>query len=222
MSIVQRDETNELVKVRYIGYDSSYNEWRPESDIINLSDEEDHVQEDSGNTSCSTYPGSSGQSALTTSMAVLNSFPPKHHSLYEELLFRIKSLLTCSRKGDSLCCIAMGFDTIHFEGLARRGVLCKTNRGQVYTLPTLTKLDDILGAQWYVRGINTAGDFCYVQPKTVKYELKFCKGKPDYQLLEDGTLQQYTYGIRHQLFFRFVRGDGISSQWYKTLDLCKK
>ena len=117
----------------------------------------------------STYPGSSGQSALTTSTpaAVLNSFPPTHHSLYEELLFQIKSLLTSSRKGDPLCCIN-GFDTIHFEGLARRGVLCKTNRGQVYALPTLTKLDDILGAQWYVRGINTAGDFCYVQPKTVK------------------------------------------------------
>jgi len=112
----------------------------------------------------------------------------------------------------------MGFDTIHFNGLAMCGV--KNLKQNVYTLVALTKLDDILGSRWYIRGINTAGDFCYVEPKTVKYHLKYCAGKPDYQLLDDGTLKQYTFGTRHQLIFRFICGDGISSQWYNILNLC--
>ena len=112
--------------------------------------------------------------------------------------------------------------TLHFEGWVRRGVLDKKLKQNVYTLTTLIRLDDILGSQWYIRGINTAVDFCYVQPKTVKYYLKFCAGKPDYQLLDDDTLLQCTYGIRHELIFRFVRGDGISSQWRNVINLCKK
>ena len=116
----------------------------------------------------------------------------------------------------------MGFDTIHFDGLVRRGVSDKKLNQNVYTLTSLTKFDDILGSRWYIRGINTAGDFCYVQPKTVKYQLKFFAGKPDYQLSDDVTLQQCIYGIQYELIFRFIRGDGISSQWYNVLNLCKK
>ena len=33
LQVVEKDE---LVKVRYIGYDSNYDEWRPASDIIDL------------------------------------------------------------------------------------------------------------------------------------------------------------------------------------------
>ena len=144
-------------------------------------------------------------------VTVPDLFPVKQYNLYEELLFGIKSLLTSSRKGDPLCCVAMGFDTIHFDGLVRRGVLNKKLKQNVYTL---TRLDDILGSQWYIRG-----DFCYVQPKTVKYYLKFCAGKPDYQLLDDSTLLQCSYSIRHELIFRFVHGDGISSQWHNVINL---
>ena len=39
LNIVEHDEANELVKVRYIGYNSSYDEWRPKTDIVNLDEE---------------------------------------------------------------------------------------------------------------------------------------------------------------------------------------
>ena len=115
----------------------------------------------------------------------------------------------------------MPFDTVHFDGLIRRGVLDKQSKKQgMYLLTALTKLDDILGERWYIRGLNTAGDFCYVQPETVRYQLQFHRGKLDYQLLDDGTLKQCKYGIRYQLIFRFVRNDATSSQWSNILKLC--
>ena len=46
LQVVEKDAVNELVKVRYIGYDSNYDEWRPASDIIDLT-EDDPIQEDS-------------------------------------------------------------------------------------------------------------------------------------------------------------------------------
>ena len=102
-----------------------------------------------------------------------------------------------------MCCVSMGFDTIHFDGLVMRSVLAdrksQNSKRYIYTLSTLTKLDDILGSRWYIRGINAAGDFCFVEPKTVRYQLLFSSGKADYQLLEDGTLKQFVYGARHQL-----------------------
>ena len=63
----------------------------------------------------------------------------------------------------------MTFDAIHFNGLIRRGTLVKGQQ-TVYTLSILTKLDDTLGQRWYIRDINAAGDFCYVQPGTVRYQ----------------------------------------------------
>ena len=158
----------------------------------------------------------SGASDSTCDVQV-QLLPVKSYSLYEELRFRIKSLLVSTRKGDPNCCVSMPFDTIHFDGLMRRGVLKHGN----YTLSTLTKLDDILGERWYIKGLNTAGDFCYVEPKTVRYQLRLCLGKPDYQLLNDGTLKQYVYGVRYQLIIRFLRNDGVSSQWNNVLKLCK-
>ena len=65
------------------------------------------------------------------------------------------------------------------------------------------------------------GIFVLSNQKTVRYQLLFSSGKADYQLLEDGTLKQFVYGAQHQLIFRFVRGDSISSQWNNILKLCK-
>ena len=41
----------------------------------------------------------------------------KPFSLYEEMTYRVKSLLFSSRKRDPVCCISMSFDAIHFDGL---------------------------------------------------------------------------------------------------------
>ena len=113
---------------------------------------------------------------------------PKPNNLYEELLLWIKSQLCSHRKRDPTCCISMGFDVIHFNGLARRGVLDKKPQQNVYTL---TKLGDLLGSRWYIRGINTVEDLlCGAKDGKVSVEVL-----PRQSRLPTATLKQYTYGI---------------------------
>ena len=63
----------------------------------------------------------------------------------------------------------MPFDKVHFNGLIRRDVLDKKRSKNLYCLSVLTKFDGILGERWYIKGINSAGDFCHIQTKTVRY-----------------------------------------------------
>ena len=63
-------------------------------------------------------------------------------------------------------------------------------------------------------GLNSTGDFCYIELGTVKYHMECCKGKPYYQLQEDGYITTMHFGIRHQLTFQFARNDGTSLQWH--------
>ena len=93
--------------------------------------------------------------------------------LYDDLRSRIKSLLLSHRKGDPVCHIR-SFNAIEVDGLIRQSKLANPthSKKQVYTLPTLSKLDDILGSRWYIRGINEAGDFCFVPPGTVNFHLR--------------------------------------------------
>ena len=202
------EEDGERVKVAYVGYGSQHNEWRPRSDIVVLNE---HEQGES----------SSDESDTDPPLA-----PMKQFSLYEELAYRIKSLLFSSRKGDPVCCITMSFDSIYFDGLIRRGTsVARTARQPVklkkYTLSSLTKLDDVLGRRWYIRGLNAAGDFCYVKPGTVNFYLKHSRGKVDYQLKTDGTFQSLYFGGGVRLVFKFIREDGTSSQWSHVLNLCQ-
>jgi len=57
------------------------------------------------------------------------------------------------------------------------------------------KLDDLLGEHWHVRGLSRAGDFCYVEPGTVRFYFKSPWQKPDYQLAEDGTMKTQYFGF---------------------------
>ena len=65
-----------------------------------------------------------------------------------------------------------------------------------------------------------AGDFCYVLPGTVKFHLRYCKAKTDYQMMANGTLVECSYGGGHQLVFQFVRGDGTLTHWSQVLSSC--
>ena len=172
LRILERDEENGSVKVRYIGYGEDFDEWRKEEDIVNL--EEDDSSADG-------TPPFSCQPELPTFTK---------YCLYKEIAFRIKSMLYSNRKADPLCSILMSFDTVHFEGLIRRGIRRNEVGGkkEMYGLALLTKLDDLLGEMWYIRGLNDVGDFCYIEPSTVKCYLRSCKGKLDYRLKEDGTI----------------------------------
>ena len=79
----------------------------------------------------------------------------------------------------------------------------------------------ILGQRWYIWGLNSSGDFCYVKPNTVEFYLKHMSGKTEYQLLSDGTLSKNIFGAGCCLVFSFVRDDGTLHQWNTVLEQCK-
>ena len=108
----------------------------------------------------------------------------------------------------------LSFNPLHFDSLILRATK------EVYSLSCLTKLDDLLGDRWYIRGINSAGDFCYVEPDSVRFYLKFLKLKPDFQMKKDSTLTKRCFGMKSQLVFQFIRSGGTSQQWGSVLHLC--
>lgn len=209
LTILEEDPSREMVKVRYVGYGSEYDEWRPVCDIVDLTEESDPDDHDQT------------EADLMDVCAVFGLPVRKKFCLYEELAYRIKSLLVSSRKADPVCCISMNFDSVYFDGLVRRCTLIKSCKQKWYTITAFSNLNDILGPRWYIRGINVAGDFCYVQPRTVKFQLRSCRGKCDYQLLDSGTLEKCTFGKTDQLVFHFVRGDGTLAQWNSVLKSCQ-
>jgi len=143
----------------------------------------------------------------------------KQFCWYDELGYRIKCCLMSDRKRDPLCRICMPFDTLYFDGLARRGTIVKG--AKYYTINKFSSFEDILGCRWFIRGLNSAGDFCYIKPKTVRFHLKEKISRVDYQLKDDGTLTKHFVGVGNTLIFEFVRGDGTHSQWSSVLCACK-
>ena len=129
LKVLEEDANNSLVKVRYIGCSSTYDEWRLKDKIVQLSDAESSSEEND----CSESPAQS-----------------IHFCLFQELAFRIKSLLNSSRKGDPICRSVMSFDALSFDSLIIRSrPLPKAglnSRRQVYTIASMTKLEDLLGA----------------------------------------------------------------------------
>jgi len=84
----------------------------------------------------------------------------------------------------------------------------------------MKNFDDLLGAKWYIRGLKTADDFCYITPVTVESYVRDRKGKVDYQVESDGTILQVHFGKGCQLVFKFVCGDGTLAQWNDIIGLC--
>ena len=95
------DEDDAMVKVRYIGYSSDFNEWRRKDDIVELSD-------------TSESDGDSRQLSLGSLW---------RFCLFEELALRIKELLISSHKKDPMCRIVMSFDRMSFDSLLIRATV---------------------------------------------------------------------------------------------------
>ena len=83
------EESSTSCKVHYVGFDSSYDEWKEKSGIVDLT-------EDSGEH--------------------LHSHIIECFSLYEELGVKIKASLNSGRKESPIVCIDMPFDKIEFDG----------------------------------------------------------------------------------------------------------
>ena len=209
LKILEEDESRGLVKINYIGYSNEWDEWRRREDIIELNDEDTGDEDDR---------------SMVDNCAMQQLLQMSPLNLYEQLATNIKSQLVSYRKRSPYCRISMNFDCIYFEGLIQRGlVISRTKhlRQQVYTVTRLSKLNDILGQRWYIRGLNSSGDFCYIKPNTVEFYLKHMSGKTEYQLLSDGTLSKNLFGAGCCLVFSFVRDDGTLHQWNTVLEQCK-
>lgn len=134
------DSERDRVKVHYVGYDSSYDEWRESGDVVPL-DSPDIDQ------------------------TFLCPF-----SLYAELGLQIKQALSCSRKQSPTIRIDMSFDILLFNGgLKVAGVPSKVVHGtQRYKINHFRNLTPLLGSHWHFRGLNNHGDYGYVILETVE------------------------------------------------------
>ena len=95
----------------------------------------------------------------------------------------------------------MSFDSLLSDSLVIRGTR-KEIKGsrEIFAVSSRTKLNDLLGERWYIRGINSAGDFCYMEPSTVRFYLKHVNPKPNFQMKNDGTLTKCYFGVRKEQF----------------------
>ena len=186
LEIIEEDaENSDRVKVRYIGYSSKYDEWRTRNEIVELS-ENDTDDDDEQPSMASSSRGSS---------TTMTPAPP--YSLVLLVAQTIKDLLIPSRRGSPTCSFVMPFDKVVFDSLAIRGVLaqrCRVHRHiQFHALAGLTIC---LG---YIRGLNVAGDFCYVIPGSVEFYLRQRKGRANYQV--QYTVKEYLWPMLPASFF---------------------
>ena len=140
VEIVERNE--ERVKVHYIGYDSSYDEWK-EAGELEVYD---------GGFQLESYVPFSLYTELRYQIKrALNSGSRKDPAVRIELAF------------DRVL-----FD----GGLAKHGYMKKSERGhEVYGIKHFSSLAAVLGDKWHIRILNEHSDFCYVNLQTVEFYL---------------------------------------------------
>ena len=83
----------------------------------------------------------------------------------------------------------MDFDKILYDGgLKRLGTLKKVQRGiEIYTIANYSDLDELLGPQWFIRGFNQNGDFCYAIMGTEHYHLRTRRQLTEFKPSNDGS-----------------------------------
>lgn len=140
------------------------------------------------------------------------------YDFHQELALRIKSALIPSRKSNPSVKIVMPFDKHVFcEGLASSGYKHRsTNHFTWYRITQYSDLDDILGKGWHFRGLNSAGDFCFVVPGTTEYYLR-CR-RPMNHFIPDnnGVPVKTCIPQGYSLHLTFIRGDGTPSDFGKN------
>ena len=97
----------------------------------------------------------------------------EQYDFNQDLAQKIKSSLSSQRKPSPLVRIEMMYDQMVYEkGLKIKGKLKRQSRGvEHYTVEAYHDLDGILGCNWHYRGLNSAGDFCYVMLETIEFYL---------------------------------------------------
>lgn len=109
------------------------------------------------------------------------------------------------------------FDKVLFDGgLKARGVGADGGRRR-YTIREYSDLSDILGSEWYYRGLNQHGDFCFVILRSVRYYLYKRRPIVDYKPLLDNQegCKETVHQAGYILAFNFVRGDSTRKDFHQ-------
>jgi len=185
--------TNEdRVKIHYVGYSTRYDEWRPRRDVIHL---------------------------VETPIPQAD----EEFSLHKELAVRIKSSLLSRRRSSPDVKIEITFDkNLYCKGLGNAGYVTCVKQGVEHrSIDSYSDLDGILGKGWHYRGLNDCGDFCYAIENTIDFYLHKKKRLIQYIPADDGTPSRVPIATGYILVFKFIRGDGIGSQFGKLSSVFK-
>ena len=142
-------------------------------------------------------------------------------SLYRQLSLKIKRSLKSSRKSNPEVRIDMDFDKyVYDEHMRRLGTHKKKYRGNdAYHINHYSDLDKLLESKWFIRGINSHGDFCYAILDTVEFYLRKKQVLIEYKPVQDGLFERVTHDQGFSLVFTFVRGDGVSSDFQNVYSM---
>ena len=142
-------------------------------------------------------------------------------SLHKELGSQIKSSLLSQRRTNPDIKIEMSFDKdLYNEGLRSAGFVKCIKRGIEHcTIRKYNDLDGLLGARWHYRGLNEAGDFCYIIENTIDFYLRKKRQLVQYIPTKDGTPIRVSISTGYTLVFKFVHGDGTGAQFEKLDDV---
>ena len=192
VTVTERD--SEKVRIHYVGYSSSYDEWREMEELETLEPEADDEETD-----------------------IVTPYQP--YSLYNTLRLKIKQSLTCGRKSSPTVRISMAFDIIQFTGgLKAVGRPFKMVHGvQHYTIVQYQDLNPFLGSSWHFRGLNANGDYGYAELKTIDFCLRKSRNLVEYypSQIDDQPPSQCCTSTGYVLLFCFVCNYGTAETFGK-------
>ena len=119
--------------------------------------------------------------------------------------------------------IEITFDKeLYFKQLGNAGYVRCVKRGVEHrSIGSYSDLDGILGKGWHNRGLNDSGDFCYAIENTIDFYLHKKRRLMQYIPADDGTPSRVPIATGYVLVFKFIRGDGIRSQFGKLDNIFK-
>ena len=195
VSVTERD--SDRVKIHYVGYSEDHDEWRNEEELESLGE---------------------GQNEKTTAGSPYQPF-----SIHSILRVKIKQALTCGRKSSPIVKISMAFDFIQFNGgLKTVGTPFKTVQGvQHFKVRKYQDLNPFLGDSWHFRGLNSNGDYGYVQLETIDFCLRRSRTLVEYfPPQDDGHLPlKSCTDTGYVLCFSFVSNYGTATTFGKDKNI---
>ena len=198
VEIVEQREDG-CLKIHYIGYDESYDEWKNEEELEVLDKENPPTVEPPKAKNPRPEP-------------VLQPY-----SLYKDLSFRIKRSLTCNRKGSPHIKVSMPFDILLFNGgLKVAGIPSKVVGGvQQYKIKNYRDLNHLLGDNWHFRAINANADYGYVELETVVFYIRRSRPIVEYMFNKDNIVTAKPLDTGYSLTFSFVYNYGTLATFGK-------